>query len=141
MPKILSAKGFSLVELMVVVAIVAILAAVAIPAYQNHILRVRQSDVYNDLLDVKAAQEMFYSQFHTYGDMTDGATFTDLLSFNPLANPYYTFAVSQYVTSFTAKFTGKAGTKFENDCITITSFADPATCGTPVGFKFSLMFQ
>ena len=53
-------SGFTLVELMIVVAIVAILASVAIPAYINHINRVNQGDAVNILMNAKMDQESFY---------------------------------------------------------------------------------
>ena len=59
-------KGFTLVELMIVVVVLGILAAVAVPAYFNHILRSRQSDAYHNLLDIRAAQEMVYSLSNSY---------------------------------------------------------------------------
>ena len=52
-----NANGFSLIELMIVVAIVGILATVAIPAYYNHISRSRQAEAAQILLQVKTAQE------------------------------------------------------------------------------------
>ena len=137
-------KGFSLVELMVVIAIVAILAAVAIPAYHNHILRVRQSDAYNDLLDVKAAQEMFYSQYNEYGAwsaLSPDDTLNDLLSFNIADSTYYIFTVSTSSGGFIALATGQNNTKFENNVIRMTDETDPVEIIKPVGFKFSLMFQ
>ena len=44
-----SDRGFSLIELMVVIAIVAILAAVAVPAYQSYLTKVRVSNAFNVL--------------------------------------------------------------------------------------------
>ena len=141
----LTSKGFSLVELMVVMAVIAILAAVAMPAYFNHTLRVRQANVYNDLLDVKAAQEMYYSQYNTYADWpAAGGTFSNLLSFNISDSTYYIFSTSATAggEDFTALASGKNGTKFENNTIEIQdSGGDPVETQKPVGFKFSLMFQ
>jgi type IV pilus assembly protein PilE len=135
-------KGFSLVELMIVVAVIAILAAVAIPAYHNHILRTRQADAHHNLLDIKAAQEMFHSQYNFYADLTDGTTFTNLLSFDIDDSTYYVYDITAADTfDFTAEADGQNNTKFENNLIRITDETDPAEISEAVGFKFSLLFQ
>jgi prepilin-type N-terminal cleavage/methylation domain-containing protein len=95
--------GFTIVELLIVVVIIGILAAVAIPAYFNYILRSRQADAYHNLLDMKAAQEMFYSMNNDYaGDYeplhTYSNTFTKMLSFAYTDTEYYMY----YVTSSTS---------------------------------------
>lgn len=53
--------GFSLVELMVVVAMVAILAAVGTPSYINYINRVKQSEATSQLLVARIEMELFYA--------------------------------------------------------------------------------
>ena len=50
-------KGFTLIELMIVIAIVGILAAVALPAYQNYTKRAQFSEVVNATAALKAAVE------------------------------------------------------------------------------------
>jgi len=58
--------GFTLIELMVTVAIVAILSAIAYPAYTQYILKSRRTDAKNALLDLAARQERFYSLNNRY---------------------------------------------------------------------------
>jgi type IV pilus assembly protein PilE len=53
------AKGFTLMELMITVAIVGILAAIAIPSYQSYMTRTRRADAMAALQSVSAAMERY----------------------------------------------------------------------------------
>lgn len=64
-------RGFSLIELMVVLAIIAILAAIAIPAYGRYAFRARRPDGQELLLRIANAQEQYYATHSYYGSLTD----------------------------------------------------------------------
>ncbi len=59
-------KGFTLIELMVVIAIILILALIAIPAYRNMQDRARKSRVQSDLRTLANALQMFYTDWNQY---------------------------------------------------------------------------
>jgi type IV pilus assembly protein PilE len=59
-------KGFTLVELMIVVAIVAILSAIAYPSYQEYVLRSRRTEAQSLLNEAAARQERWRAQNGTY---------------------------------------------------------------------------
>lgn len=65
-------QGFTLVELMIVVAIVGILTAIAIPSYQNSLDRSHRAQGQAYLLDLAARQERFYAAFGTYTSVVTG---------------------------------------------------------------------
>jgi type IV pilus assembly protein PilE len=59
-------QGFSLVELMVTVAIVAVLAAIALPSYRRYVLQGKRTDAIKALAFYQQALERCYSQNFTY---------------------------------------------------------------------------
>lgn len=66
--------GFTLIELMIVVAVVAILAAIAYPNYQQYQLKAGRSDGHAKLTQLMQMQERLYSQNQTYStDLGAGA--------------------------------------------------------------------
>ena len=60
------AKGFTLIEVMIVVAIVGILAAVAYPSYQQHVLKTRRAAAAGCLLEHAQFMERYYTTNMTY---------------------------------------------------------------------------
>jgi prepilin-type N-terminal cleavage/methylation domain-containing protein len=63
--------GFTLIELMIVVTILGILAAVAIAAYGAYVKRSRNAEATAILADIRVKQEAYRATFHQYADLDD----------------------------------------------------------------------
>lgn len=65
-------KGFTLIELMIVVAIIGILAAIAFPAYTQYVESARRADAQGALMSLANAMERFHTQNGTYAGASVG---------------------------------------------------------------------
>ena len=72
-------KGFTLIELMIVIAIIGILVSVVMPSYRHHVLETQRSDAQGKLLQILELQERFYINNFTYT--------TDLTALGYAADP------------------------------------------------------
>ncbi|MGV8900584.1 MAG: type IV pilin protein [Burkholderiaceae bacterium] len=63
-------KGFTLIELMIVVAVIGILAAVAYPSYQDSIIKTKRAEGRAALMAVMQQQERYYTQNNAYFPFT-----------------------------------------------------------------------
>ena len=66
-------SGFTLIEVMIVVVIIGILTAVALPAYNAYIDRARRADARTQLLEASQHMQRFYSQNDRYDQANDAA--------------------------------------------------------------------
>lgn len=68
--------GFSLVELMVVVAIIGILASVAIPSVNKYMAKARQSEAKTNLASLYTAEKAFFAEYNTFDPRFGAVGFT-----------------------------------------------------------------
>jgi type IV pilus assembly protein PilE len=64
-------RGFTLLELMIVVVVIAILAAIALPSYTKYVQRTRRSDGQSALFNAQQAEEKFFYRCNRYGSMQE----------------------------------------------------------------------
>lgn len=64
--------GFTLIEVMVVVAIIGIMAAIAFPSYQDHLRKGRRADAKAGLLELAQFMERFYTENNRYDQNNAG---------------------------------------------------------------------
>jgi type IV pilus assembly protein PilE len=106
-------RGFTLVELVITVAVVGILAAVAMPSYQSHVAASRRADAKSALLGAAQALERFYTERSTYAGAALGSG-----GIYPSASSqgYYTLTiVSQDANGFSLRAT-RAGAQVGDKC-------------------------
>ena len=65
-----TSRGFTLIEVMITVAIVAILAGVAVPAYSDYMRRGQVQEAFGNLSDFRAKMEQYYQDNRNYGAAT-----------------------------------------------------------------------
>ena len=122
-------KGFTLIELMIVVAIVGILASVAYPSYVDHVARSNRSEGQRELIRLANLQEQLFVDTRKYtSDVTKIGMTADQLT--PSKN--YKITASATNTTFTLTATAQ-GVQASNDsgCVTLTISDTGAK--TPVG--------
>jgi len=114
-------RGFTLVEMVVALSIVAILAAIALPSFKKQTLRSKRSDALVALQQAAAAQERFYAINARYVANADPAAGTASIT-SPQQLYTITVAINATATTFTATATPVAGRTQANDsdCTTFT---------------------
>ena len=129
MKKIKLQKGFTLIELMITVAIIGILASVAYPSYREYVNKSRRVQAKTTLVAAQQWMERFYTENFRYDktsanppvDVTDASQFPSRFSVSPPpgeGSAMYTITVT--VTDgvrdvFTVNAVRKAGSAMEND--------------------------
>ena len=109
-------RGFTLIELMVAVAIVAILAMIAIPSYTAQMVKSRRSSAEAVLLDIAQRQQQYLLDVRSYAPNV--ATLNTTTPVN--VSSYYTIAIAPAAgppPTFTASATPIAGTAQAGDVV------------------------
>ncbi len=65
-------SGFTLIEMMITVAIVAILASVALPSYSEYVLRSKTEEATSGLAELRVRMEQYFQDNRKYDDYVDG---------------------------------------------------------------------
>ncbi len=125
-------KGFTLIELMIVVAIIAILASVAMPAYNDYVMRARLPDATSALAADRVQLEQYFQDNRRYSTVAGGTTCGGT---RPTPNNFTVTCAATDVT-YLVTATGNVGTPTAGFTYTIdqnntkaSTIASPASAG------------
>lgn len=119
-------SGFTLIELMIVVVVIAVLSAIAIPAYSEYVMRSRITEAVSGLSEMRVRLEQFFQDNRTYA--SGCATL-------PSAS-YFSFACSNLsATTYTVTATGSGA--MSGFVYTVNQSNTRQTTGVPSGWTSS----
>lgn len=113
----LKKSGFTLVELMVVVAIIALLSLIALPKYWRFHAKAKRAEVYLNLSALHTAEKLYWAEHSKYSDKIAGP---DSIGWQPDGQSNYTYGFSgtpniNYVLGKLGKDTGALSQSFANN--------------------------
>lgn len=111
-------KGFTLIELMIVIAIIGILAAVAYPAYTNSVKRAQRADAMDALLSLAGRMEEYYLVNNTYAGTTVKIDGSGTVGSSLSSENLYLLSISGE-TAYGYKLTARPK-KTDPECLTLT---------------------
>jgi len=131
-----SNSGFTLIEVMITMAIVAILGAIAVPSYSEYVMRARITEATSQLSDMRNKMEQYYQDNRTWNP---GGGIT--LPCNPGTvaplpiSTNFTFSCPVLTgNTYTIRADGNAGTTMNGFRFTIDQFNQRATPNVPPGW-------
>lgn len=92
------AGGFTLIELMIVLVVVAVLLGIAVPSYQQQVIKTKRSVGRGELMEVLARQEQFFVNNRQYAVSLDALGFTNPYAINADGDPVATTAADRIYT-------------------------------------------
>jgi prepilin-type N-terminal cleavage/methylation domain-containing protein len=103
--------GFSLIELMVVVAIIAFLAMIAVPNFNRFLAKAKRAEAYMNLSSIYAAEKAYHAEHGKYSDVLSGE---GGIGWRPEGKTYYTygFAGAEGRNNFVGKL-GASGSQLQ----------------------------
>jgi len=111
-------KGFTLLELMMVVAIIGLLAAVGYPAYTSAVKKGERADAIDSLLSLASRMEEYYMNNDTYDGATVTAAGDGTVGSNKTSDDLYTLSITSATAyAYTLTATPK---KTDLECTTLT---------------------
>ncbi|TFY97036.1 type IV pilin protein [Ramlibacter humi] len=116
-------RGFTLIEVMITVVIIAILAAVAIPSYQDYIRRGQLNEGFGYLSEYRVKLEQYFQDFRNFGttdggDCANGTGAPSWNTFSPADAKYFKLTCKVVGEGYLLTATGIAG-NVKNDVFTI----------------------